>query len=255
MRATLHHRALPVVLLAALAAVALGVTHGGALLGSAQAQKTSQVCAAALGTYIVGATPAPESNGATRSGAAFPYPYYYGGLSGTIVLTGSPACGTRLAGSFSVHYRYQPPPALKVPVPQGGASRAPTILPAPISGTTVLTATGTFGADPAHPTDPGYVSVSGTVTYGRYTYGCYPVCSNAQRNGAAIVCPEAGCATPHISVTSVVPFTAVTGYLRARTGSAATLVLAFLPPPDTAAATPDATAFQALVLSGRRSGS
>lgn len=253
MKVTRYCRIRRTAVLTALVAALLGAAGTGGLSPlRARAQRVSQACAAVLGTYAVGFARLPETSGGPRAGVApFVYPAY-GGLSGTITLSGATACGSKTAGSFSVHLAY---PRLPVAQARSGSPGGLTPIPAPISGTTVLTATGAFGADAAHPNDAAYLAVSGTVTYGRYAPVCFGTCPAQSSHGPATVCPEGGCRLPRPTVTSVVSFSAVTGYLRFQSSTLGTVVLAFLPPPDTSVTSQGAAAFDPLVLSGRKTGS
>ncbi|HWE61531.1 MAG TPA: hypothetical protein VHB98_07455 [Chloroflexota bacterium] len=248
----LHHSSRAFLLVAALVCV-LSVSPGRLSVVQARAPGAGPACAAALGAYVVGLPPLAVPGTTPRSGApAIPYPYY-GGLRGTILLSGAPACHTNPAGSFNVHLEYQASSGAGSSKQHGSSGAAGAYPVLPLSATSVLTATGTFSPDAAHPNDPTYVSVSATITYGRATYPC-SACF-APRNGASIVCPEAGCGPVHLIVARVVTFTNITGYLHLQSGSPATLALAFLPPPDMAVATTAAMAVQPLILSGRRLGS
>ncbi|HEY8286191.1 MAG TPA: hypothetical protein VIJ28_17540, partial [Chloroflexota bacterium] len=124
-------------------------------------------------------------------------------------------------------------------------------------GTTVLTATGTFSQDSTHPTDPMYLRVAASVTYGRFTLGCPPLCG-AQRPPGAPMCVPVGC-HPGETVSRVSHFEGVTGYLRVQAAGPtgpATISLSFLPPPDAKATSPDAAAssLQPVILVGTRLG-
>jgi hypothetical protein len=247
MRTTKRQITARALLVVVLMAIALSV-DGGAATMRAQARKVSQACAAALGTYVVGAV----YGNVPRSGVVPANPFYSGGLSGALTLSGTPSCGGAYSGKFAVHGSRQ-----LVPVPQprsqgGASSAAVTMPPIAVAGTNVLTATGTFAADPAHRDASLYVAVSGAVTYGRYSYDCAPP-TGAPPGGDATV-PGATC-TMRATVTSTVTFSAVTGYVRFQSGTTPTLTVAFLPPPDSAITAPATAAFQALVLTGRRSGS
>lgn len=248
MRRIRHHIVARALLVAALIAIALGV-RGGLATSGAQARTVRQACAATEGTYAVGAV-----SGATPRAGVIPANPFVGGLSGTITLKRVPACGGAFAGSFAVHARRE-----LVPVPQprgqaGSSSVAVTVPGVPVA-TTVLTATGTFGADPAHPGISSYVVVSGTVTYGHLNISCAPPGGAPPTDAMTGSVAAAGCGAPRPTVTSVATFSAVTGYVRAQGGTPPTLTLAFLPPPDVATAATSGAAFQALVLVGRRTGS
>jgi hypothetical protein len=246
----LHHSMVRLSVLAVLLVVLLGASSGALPAMRAQAQKVPQACSATLGTYVVGTPQSSQSN--VAGGAVLP-PLILSGLSGTITVSGAPACGATYAGHFDLHLAYRPP-LVEGAHPGQGSSTSATILPAPIFGTSVLTATGTFGADAAHPADPMYVAVGGTVIYGHYSYSCPPICGNQPRgnNGSTIVCPDGGCPLPRPVVSGVVHFTAVTGYVHLQGTATPALVLAFIPPPDTSGQTSGTVAFQPLVLYGRR---
>jgi len=195
---------------------------------------------AAVGTYTVGPRglgilSQPKSPQLGGSAAVYPYPYPYatGVLTGTVTLASYSACGVPTAGTFAVHALLLPPYPYPTPPHTNGSAGGVIAQPA-IFGTTVLTATGTFAQDPAHSKDPGYVSVGGTVTYGRYgyNYGCAPICDQPRGHGT-IICPQGGCGQPGKPVVSrVVTFTGITGYLRLHAGPPAALALLFLPPPE-----------------------
>ena len=192
---------------------------------------------AAIGTYIVGSRnlgilPQPKGSQPGGGAAVYTYPYATGVLTGTITLASYSACNVPTAGAFAVHALLRPPYPYPAP-PRANGSGGAIAQPA-IFGTTILTATGTFAQDPAHPKDPGYVSVGGTVSYGRYGYGCAPVCEQPQAH-STIICPQGGCGQPGTPVVSrVVTFTGITGYLRVHAGRPASLALLFLPPPEPA---------------------
>ena len=234
----------------------------------AQAHQAWATCAA-LGRYHVGKTiptpiePAPQGTGSSPSPTAIAQPYLGGVLTGTITLSSYTACGAATSGSFSVALS----PA-RIPLPMAssghvgitGATRTSTtaaIVYPGFVGTTVLTATGTFSQDPTHSRDPLYVSVDASVTYGRFTLGCPPICG-AQRAPGAPMCVPVGC-HPGETVSRVSDFTAVMGYLRVQATSAggpASLALSFLPPPDAKATSPEAamSSLQPVTLVGIRTG-
>ncbi|MGH2409832.1 MAG: hypothetical protein ACRDGS_05610, partial [Chloroflexota bacterium] len=157
----------------------------------AQAHQAAAACAA-LGRYHVGRPiptpiePAPQStgSGSPSSPAAIAQPYLgMGVLTGTITLSAYTTCGSATSGSFSVALSPVRVPLSLAPssghVGITGTARTGTtaaiVYPGSI-GTTILTATGTFGQDPAHPKDPLYLRVDASVTYGRVTLGCPPLC-------------------------------------------------------------------------------
>jgi hypothetical protein len=225
---------------------------------------------AVLGVYRVGPTipppiarpPAGSGQGTITPDAAIAYPISVAGtLTGTVTLTASTACGTPTQGSFSVALRpYRGPLPM---VPESGSSStgdkmsgaANSVIVGPmLGGTTVLTATGTFSQDSDHAADRSYVLVDATVTYGRVSFGCPPLCG-AQPKSPGVVCMPNGCRTGE-TVTRVSTFHDVTGYLALNPGKPATIALAFLPPPDLKAAN-SATAIstlQPIALWGRWSG-
>ncbi|HXT35784.1 MAG TPA: hypothetical protein VN837_09430 [Chloroflexota bacterium] len=231
----------------------------------AQAHQAGVGCAA-LGRYHVGRTipppiqPSPQGTGSPTSSTAIAQPYLGGVLTGTITLSSYTACGAATTGSFSVALS-----AARIPLPMASSghvgstgetrtSTAAIIYPGFV-GTTVLTATGTFSQDPTHPRDPLYLSVDASVTYGRFTLGCPPICG-AQRAPGAPMCVPVGC-RPGETVSRVSDFTGVTGYLRVQAASAglpATVALSFLPPPDAKATSIDAamSALQPVTLVGIR---
>ena len=205
---------------------------------------------ATVGTYIVG----PRSLGVLpqpgSSPTLYPYPYTTGVLTGTIGIASYSACGVPTAGSFAAHLLLRPPYPYPAPPRAGGSGSSAVIAQPAIFGTTVLTATGTFVQDPGHPKDSGYISVSGTVSYGRYSYGCATICDQPQVHGA-IACPQDGCGQLGKPVVSrVATFTGITGYLRLQAGPPAAVALLFLPPPEPSATT--ASASQPISLYGLR---
>lgn len=206
---------------------------------------------AALGTYAIGPYPLPMAghSGNARSGVPTAYPGPVGALIGTVRLDVYGPCGGQTGGSFSVHAIA----GAVGPQPERGQAQTGRVIVTPLAfGTRVLTATGTIAADPLHPSDPSFVSVSGTVSYGRYRTACAVACAPA--GAGAIACPESGCGAASLVVTRVSRFTAVTGYLRLRAGDPWQLALAFLPPPDMDTGSAAAMQVQPLSLSGRRSG-
>jgi len=198
----------------------------------------AEVCTV-LGTYFVGPrgigiVPQPKGPQPGGAPALYPYPYATGVLTGTVTLSSYSPCGVPTAGSFAVHALLRPPYPYPAPPRPGGFGSGAVIAQPAIFGTTVLTATGTFLQDPGHPKDPGYVSVSGTISYGRYGYGCAPICDQPQGRGA-IACPPDGCGQPGKPVVSrVATFTGITGYLRLQARPPAAVALLFLPPPEPA---------------------
>ncbi|HVA92538.1 MAG TPA: hypothetical protein VNL71_22180 [Chloroflexota bacterium] len=235
----------------ALVALTWGLVGPRAAGEPAQAHQGGASCAA-LGVYHVGRTIPPPiiplPQGSIKGGAptttAIAYPFLGGGvLTGTITLSSYTACGSPTAGSFSVALSQN-----RIPLPMASTSGAPVTGQTTITSTltlvmassTVLTATGTFKQDRAHPNDPVYLSVSGSATYGRYVLGCPPLCG-AQKAPDAPMCVPVGCKTGE-TVSRVSNFTGITGYLRvqpAGSGALASLALDFLPPPDPKAASPD----------------
>lgn len=223
----------------------------------------------ALGTYHVGPTipppvinpPQTSGQGASTPGVAIAYPIMGGTLAGTITLTAYTGCGSPTVGSFTValsRYRGPLPMTTNSGTGKGQVTEQGTatyVAQPIIGGTTVLTATGTFKQDPAHPTDPSYLSVDASVTYGRYILSCPPLCG-AQKAPGTMMCVPMGCHTGE-TISRVADFTAVTGYLSLQTGKPATLALSFLPPPDPKAITANATlaSLQPITLLGTRTGS
>ncbi len=101
------------------------------------------------------------------------------------------------------------------PVSDGGSVRGP------VTGTGVISATGTFAQDAAHASDPLYGTVSATLTTARPGPVQGRPCS-----------PQTGC-PPATIITSTVTITQVTGYLQAMLGGQRA-ILSFLPPPVSA---------------------
>ncbi len=243
----------------------------GTSISKAHARQTGGPDCAALGVYQVGSNipppivrpPAGSGQGRITPGAAIAYPILVAGtLTGTVTLTASTTCGTSTQGSFSVALRpYRGPLPM---VPESGSSStggkisgaANSVVVGPIlGGTTVLTATGTFRQDSDHAAGRSYVLVDGTVTYGRVSLGCPPLCG-AQPKSPGVACMPTGCRTGE-TVTRVSTFRDVTGYLALGSGKPATLALAFLPPPELKAADPSAaiSTLQPIALWGRWVGS
>ena len=226
----------------------------GALASTPGRTGVAGICTV-LGTYLVGPRAigivlqpkGPQPGGAP---ALYPYPYTTAVLTGTVTLAAYSACGVPTGGSFAVHALLRPPYPYPAPPRAGGSGSGAVIAQPAIFGTTVLTATGTFVQDPGHPKDHGYVSVSGTVSYGRYSYGCAPICDQPRAHGA-IACPQDGCGQPGVPVVSrVATFTGITGYLRLQAGPPAGVALLFLPPPELVATA--ASASQLIFLYGLR---
>lgn len=188
----------------------------------------AQTCAT-TGTYAVGSGSATG----TIPGAKTPQIIPIGSsLSGTLAVTAYTGCGTPTSGQFQVH-------AVRVvgPLPgtnsSSGATRntAGAAIGIPLSGTTVVSATGTFQQDPAHSADSGYVLVSATVRYGQIGFRCIGVCTNTGSH-SSIACAEPPCPNTGAITSRVVSFHDITAYLRVQTGKPDMLGIMFLPPPD-----------------------
>lgn len=231
MRHVFHRSMLSAIVLVALVASGAGMTLSSTPAAHAAAGKA---CTNAAVTYIVGPRTVQQANGVPSNATPIrPGALPFGGLSGFLVLNAYPPCGGP-TGSFNVHGTA---PIRPYPVPYaGGAStkgRATAVL---MTATTVLTTTGTFAPDPAHPTDPTHVVVSGTVTYGRYQFGG-PLPQTPKRGFACSLktCPM------RTVVVRTVSFANIPGSLRLQ---GTLLVLSFAPPSTPAA----------IVLQGQRAG-
>jgi len=208
---------------AALALSAMGMAprpgHAGAALMRAPA-----TCAA-LGQYQVGPRvlplappairPVPPHSHAPARLIAFSF------LRGTLTLSSYSGCGGTTSGRFAIARAYGGPlPGPEPPRrPQRGAIACPEQgMYCGFVPTGIVAASGAFMQDPAHGTDPAYISVSAVIT------------SAEPGPALGVPCSERyGCPAPSV-ITSTVAFTNVTGYLQVD-ADGASATLSVLPPP------------------------
>jgi hypothetical protein len=221
------------------AAMVTGMALPGAHASSAR--HSANVPCAAVGSYAIGhpAPPAPiakpnqsESGEKAITGTVT--------MTGTITIATYTSCGSATTGTFSVtsthaqglvHLFGHPGKSADAKVAsskiviasqgkgkgdskgkgQGGAPTAPTITSTSvqtgtttISSTAVLSATGTFAQDPAHPKNPSYVVVTGTVTLSVSASACKPGC----------VTPLGATQAANTVVTKTITFSGVHGKLK-----------------------------------------
>lgn len=204
------------------AAPAASATHG----------RVAASCAA-LGAYQVGprvvpyvqshvhATP-PSARSQSHAVPIVVWPAWT--LRGTLTIAAYTGCGSPTSGTFSVQRTVIGPP---VEQPNRSGSIVCDV-PCARQLTGIVSATGTFAQDPAHPGDATYLRVSATITSARPGPMMGRSCS-----------PSTGCPPARV-ITSTVTFSDVTGYLQVNSGDRAavpadvvqrTATLSFLPPP------------------------
>lgn len=223
------------------AALALAALWAPALTARAAAPHGHQQAAgtpacSALGTYQVGPRVLPTAGPVqghqtapgvpTHSSAPTAIAWPATVLRGKLVITAYSGCGSATQGTFEVS-RSLLGPLPTVPPAQGKAIAC--AVPCWWSPSGIITATGRFSQDPAHPSDPTFVTVSATITTARPGPQMGRPCS-----------VQSGCPPPSI-ITTTVAITGITGYLQATagkiattqgyTGTTQTATLSFLPPP------------------------
>jgi hypothetical protein len=231
-------------------------------LDSVSATVTSATCAA-LGTYQIGSQFVPAGQaplkmgkpGVTATSASKPA-YVLPGwtLQGTLTLSSYTGCGTPTRGSFTVSRKIAGNPV----TPQSQSGSRPAIVcrvPCWQPPTGIVTATGQFVQDPAHPNDPLYLSVNATITT------VYPGPRMGRPCSVQYGCPGVSLITSTVSMNAVTGYLVVSGVGKAvaTSGSANAraampssvqqVTLSFLPPP-----TRGATSSTVLVLDAWRGG-
>ena len=216
-------RTLVVVGMAAVSGALVGAARGT----TAQARGApSKMSCAVVGTYYIGPRVMPEQSHArpgvlsvagrpsrpTTAIAIGPWT-----STGTLTISAYSGCGQSTSGAFTVRRSLMGPPIER---PQTGRTSIACIAgrPCGFPVTGVISATGSFAQDVAHPQDPTYVTVSATVVTGRPGPQLGRPCS-----------ADTGCPPPTV-IRSTVTFSNVTGYLQT-TSDGQTATLSFLPPP------------------------
>jgi hypothetical protein len=152
--------------------------------------------------------------GQATAGPALAWPAWL--LRGTLVISTYIECSGATMGSFAVYRTPVGPPLYGA---RRGTPALPCAVPCWLPPAGVISATGRFAQDPAHPHDATYLLVSATVTTAHLRPRLGLPCSNLTG------CPLA------MTMTSTATFREVTGYLQVPAPVGQRVTLSFLPPP------------------------